>query len=480
MAATYRGSGTPDEFRSPDSGGGESPGRPARGLMSPNNRDAGHSSREFVAQDGALQDHPLGIVETIEQMKLTKLAFAAAVACGITAGNLTAGEANDISLVSHCSSPLCDSDPSCGCETDGCDGGCDSLCGLGGDCCLGEPFSLFGEHCGWTAGGWLQMGYHTNSNGLFNNRPDELQLQQAWLYAEKGIDTRCGFDIGGRVDVLYGTDAQNTQAFGTDPTGWDNDWDNGGPNGYGFAMPQAYVEAGYGDFSVKAGHFYTIIGYEVVTAPDNFFYSHAYTFNNSEPFTHTGLLGTYNMSDDVTLYGGYTMGWDSGFDDNGDTFIGGISADVSCDLTLTYATNIGRFNEARFNGAEQGYMHSFVADYSVTDRLNYVFQSDLLDTEDEAGANVRDTFGINQYLTYQHSDCVGIGGRFEWWNAQNGAAINDADVYALTLGVNYRPHANVIVRPEVRWDWDDSQIANLDDVGRTDMTTFGIDTILTF
>ena len=40
---------------------------------------------------------------------------------------------------------------------------------------------------------------------------------------------------------------------------------------YGFALPQVYGEVAMGDLSVKMGHFFTIIGYEVVTAPDNFF-----------------------------------------------------------------------------------------------------------------------------------------------------------------------------------------------------------------
>ena len=127
--------------------------------------------------------------------------------------------------------------------------------------------------------------------------------------------------------------------------GWDNTWDNG--VNYGWAMPQLYLEAGYGDLSVKAGHFYTIIGYEVVQATGNFFYSHAYTFNNSEPFTHTGILATYNLSDDVTFYGGWTEGWDSGFDDNGDNFLGGISVNLTDDFTVIYATTIGRFGSAR-------------------------------------------------------------------------------------------------------------------------------------
>ena len=404
--------------------------------------------------------------------------------------------------------PSCGVDPGCGCgggplgcaiggcdmggcdmgPTCGFDGGCDSPgcgskggCPLGFSCDLGEQWSLFGEHNGFTAGGWLQLGYHTAANSLFNSRPDEVQVQQAWLYLEKEADGSNGLGIGGRFDAIYGTDSQDTQAFGAG-RGFDNGFDNGAD--YGFALPQAYLEAAYGDWSVKAGHFYTIIGYEVVTAPDNFFYSHAYTFFNSEPFTHTGFLTTYNASDDLTLWGGYTFGWDSGFNDNGDAFLGGASASLTDNLTLTYTTTIGRFGEARFNDvAERGYMHSIVADVALTDSLQYVFQSDLLDTEDAGGATVRDTFGINQYLVKTISDCWAVGGRFEWWSADSATDVNgntvDGDVFALTLGINHKPHANVIVRPEIRWDWDDDLIAGLEDAD-DDQFTFGIDSIFLF
>ena len=76
--------------------------------------------------------------------------------------------------------------------------------------------------------------------------------------------------------------------------------------------------------SIIAGHFYTLIGYEVVGAPGNFFYSHSYTMYNSEPFTHTGALAQYAVGDNLTTYAGWVMGWDSGFEDNGDAFLGDI------------------------------------------------------------------------------------------------------------------------------------------------------------
>jgi hypothetical protein len=445
-------------------------------------------------------------------MRLGKLAMLAAIACGIHAGNAEAQENiySGVVPVSHSQQTACDcGEPVCGCEpvlglgADGCagagcdglcDGGCDSACGLGsrlglgglglGDCNLGDPFTLFGECGAWSAGGWIQMGHHNKNIPLFNKHRSNFNLHQAWLYAEKSIDTSAGFDIGGRIDYVYGVDAQDTQAFGTDPNGWDNPWDQGI---YGHALPQLYAEAGYGDLSVKVGHFYTLIGYEVVPAPDNFFYSHAYTMYNSEPFTHTGALATYQVSDDITAYGGYVLGWDSGFDDNGDSYIGGASLDLTENATLTYMSVMGRFGEGSTNvgGAtvnERGFMNSVVLDVALTDNLQYVFQNDYLDTEDETGATFRETWDINQYLIYNINDCLAVGGRYEWYQQEGvySPIGQDDEVTAFTMGLNYRPHANVVVRPEVRWDHDKSnaQLVGLEDGGS--QTTFGFDTIFTF
>ena len=341
------------------------------------------------------------------------------------------------------------------------------------------------------------MGYHNKNLPLFNRRKNDFQVHQTWLYFEKTIDTSCGFDWGGRVDYVYGTDAQDTQAFGIPNNHWDNQWDNG-PD-YGHALPQVYWEAGYGDFTAKMGHFYTIIGNEVVTAPDNFFYSHAYTMYYSEPFTHTGALITYNMSEDLDLFGGYVLGWDSGFDDNGDAFIGGGSVKLTDDINVTSTLVGGRFaDNLTFN--ERGIMSSTVASVQLTEQLNYIFQTDYLDTEDVNGTQVRKTFGINQYLLRQFGDRFSVGARVEWWNVDagstgfygdNATATNlqdDFDVYAVTLGMNIQPHANIIFRPEIRWDWvygSDTDLAAadislLEQMGDDDQTTFGIDTIILF
>ncbi|MFM8399737.1 MAG: outer membrane beta-barrel protein, partial [Pirellula sp.] len=161
-----------------------------------------------------------------------------------------------------------------GCDIgSGAAGGCDSMCGssglfgmgiLGTGRALNDPWKLFSNPiAGFNVGGWTSVGYHSYANPFsFNTYPKRLQLGQQWFYAEKVADGSNGVGLGGRVDYLYGTDAPDTQSFGIANNHWDNGWDNGAQ--YGHALPQAYVEAAYGDMSVKVGHFFTIVGNEVV------------------------------------------------------------------------------------------------------------------------------------------------------------------------------------------------------------------------
>lgn len=359
-------------------------------------------------------------------------------------------------------------------------GGCNSCCDNGGlgldlsfgqSCCLGDPWQLsdhvLNNSCCesvWNIGGWTQWGYHSESNGLYNNHDSRIQNHQSWLFLEKvakGDD--CNWDWGFRADIAYGLDAQDTQAFGSTNDSWDNDYDNGI---YGWAMPQLYAEIAKGNLRIKAGKFFTMSGYEVVAATGNFFYSHAYTTYNSEPFTHTGALASYQVSDDLEVYGGWTAGWDTGFErfNNGSQFHGGFAYDVSCNTKFSYFLNAGSFGLR-----EEGQQHGFIVDHKISDDLNYVFQSDILDTNGGDDHSV----GINQYLLYSVSDCLSYGTRAEWWK------FDGRSQYAWTVGLNYKPHANIILRPELRHDWNPSGTRfNADN--KDNFTTVAMDAILTF
>lgn len=372
-------------------------------------------------------------------------------------------------------SDCCDLGDSC------CDGGCDSACGGGAGLA-----GLFGGLDGIDVGGWAQIGYHTSNNALFNQHADNVNLHQAWLYAEKVADGSSGIGLGGRIDYVYGVDAQDTQAFGIANNHWDNGWDNGI---YGHSIPQLYAEVAAGDLSVKVGHFYTLIGWEVVGATGNFFYSHSHTMYNSEPFTHTGVLGQYAASDALTLYGGWVMGWDSGFEDNGDAFLGGYSADITDTTNITNQFVIGNFGEGAAD--ETGFMSSFIATTDLTDDVQHVFWVDYLDTDNGNGnARQRETFDINNYLLVTLADNLVWGQRFEWYYVDQGvygiAGANQSDFYAYTSGLNVSLSDNLMIRPEVRWDWNPDRVAGptetdaMTGVTRATQTTFGMDGIITF
>ena len=324
-------------------------------------------------------------------------------------------------------------------------------------------------------GGWASLGYTTKSTGMFNDRPNTINNHQSWFWIEKAADGSEGLDYGFRFDGMYGTDSGDTQAFGNRPGNWD--YENGFDRGasYGFAIPQLYAELAYEDFSVIGGHFYTLLGYEVVTAPDNFFFSHAFTMYNSEAFTHTGVLGSYSGFEGLTLYAGWTAGWDTGFDQfgGGSNFLGGFSYAPIEEVSATYITTAGNLG-----WIGKGYTHSIVVDTTPIEGLNYVLQSDYVSVTDYS------TIGINHYLMYWIWDEVGVGTRFEWWKPQY-AGEGAASYYNATIGTHLKPLPNLIVRPELRWQWspaadnnDARNVAGLPVYG--DDVIFGMDVIFTF
>jgi hypothetical protein len=382
-----------------------------------------------------------------------------------------------------CEEASCCCEPSCGCSSCGNDWSCL------GDCCLGEACTLqdYLDPCGCCdhhVGGWVQMGYHTEDTGLakvfgdlfdFNDSPDDLRLHQAWVYGEKVAEAgACSADWGYRVDILYGIDAQKTQAFGNNDGTWDNTFDNGI---YGWAIPQAYAEVAYGDWNFKIGHFWTLVGYEVVPATGNFFYSHSLTFFNSEPFTHTGVLGAYSLNDDTTVHLGWVLGWDTGFDqfDGGNAFHGGFIHQATDDVSVSYMCTAGNFG---FRSAgEPGFEQAVVVNATLSECWNYVFETDWAHSDgffddDDFEA---DDIGIVNYLFYTLNDCWKAGGRIEWWKS-NTVTGESTSFYELTGGFNYRPHANVVIRPEIRYDWTPSDEAVEDFTEEI----FGIDAIFTF
>lgn len=342
---------------------------------------------------------------------------------------------------------------------------------------------------GWTIGGWGTAGVnyntddpHDSSNGPMSmtDRNGELNLYQLNLFAEKTVNKGENWDVGGRIDYMFGTDTRYTQAAGT----WDTKIMN--PNSYyNMAVPQAYVEVfapvGNG-LSGKFGHFYTIIGYESVPSTLNFFSSHTYSFKSS-PFTTTGALFNYTVNDQWNVNLGAVKGMDN-FDLNP-----GAWAQMS-GLTWTNADTGTSLSFSIMQG--NGYQNMPANDleyYSVIfqqqlGKWHYVLQHDR-GTINHAVNNNQDTavwYSVAQYLTYQLDDVWGLGLRGEWFRDQSGFRYSggEANYYDVTAGVNYKPKSWLLIRPELRYDWAQAQTAPYDAGRQFNQFVMGIDAVIQF
>ena len=352
------------------------------------------------------------------------------------------------------------------------------------------------NHCGPQRGGfisrflphqlfshaWLTQGFALNPAGptnnfnlpvTFNDRANEYQLNQIYVSLGREVCRQGSFwDIGGQLDLLFGTDYFFTTATGLE-THQDGSpkWNSGdGPRGtgaslYGFAMPQVFAEVcapiGNG-LSVKLGHFYTIMGYESVMAPENFFYSHAYTKQYGEPFTHTGLLAAYNVSP-FGFQAGFTRGWDTWEDPAGNlAFLGGVkwTCPDGC-TTIAFTLHTG----AEDADGDNRTAYSLVCTRKLNRFLTYVLQHDLGVEQNAAvkpaGLDEAVWYGLNQYLLCDVTEHIRVGLRLEWFRDEDNARVlgipiatqtDGGNYFALTAGLNWRPRPNITFRPEIRWD----------------------------
>ncbi|MDR4516623.1 MAG: porin [Nitrosomonas sp.] len=321
-------------------------------------------------------------------------------------------------------------------------------------------------------GGWAEIGFTGNidnprgNNGpvTFNRGPNEFRLQQVYGYLEREVNKNTDtFSIGFRADLLFGSDARYTFASNFDA---DENFTGrilNGTSQHQLAFPQAYVDVyvpvGNG-LTVSLGHFYTLIGYEVVPSAGNFFFSHAYTMQYGEPFTHTGAIATYPVNNNITVKGGVVTGWDAHFDQPAN-FLGSISYTTDNERTSITGSLISGSVESRF-GTGTGdvkvdhnrTLYSLVLEHDVTDRLHYVLQHDHGNQEKTAFGRAAQWYGVNQYLFYDILHNLAAGMRMEWFRDDDGVRVNGfTDNYiAVTGGLNYTPIAGFTIRPEIRYD----------------------------
>jgi hypothetical protein len=390
---------------------------------------------------------------------------------------------------------------------------------------VGDPNeSKFMKDIGLKIGGWANAGVTYNgaspTNGFngpvtFGDRSAEFQLNQLNIFVQRAVAAEGdAWDFGGRFDVMFGTDSIFTQAYGSPALDVNSglvknrgNWDLNllGSNSnrfYDIALPQAYAEAyapiGNG-LNIKAGHFYTPIGYETVPAPDNFFYTHAYTMQYGEPFTHTGVMGNYTVDKNWAVMGGATTGsatggWDGSFNQQLGNWGGLAGTTWTSDDKNTSANISGTYGSTSEQSSKKWGLYSIVLKHNITDKTHLMLQHDhgyANGVLTNAGFQDAQWYGINMHLTYDIKDNLTAGIRTEWFRDQNGFRVGSpgrisaassngvnsyasgglnnnfsgsnsgagASYYGITAGLNWKPVKWLNIRPNVRYDWADGQVA---------------------
>lgn len=410
----------------------------------------------------------------------------------------------------------------------------------GNNCATGcNDAGCYGAGCGvkkspWTYGAWLEAGIYANGhgsrtdyqgsyfgNGDFMNNValSDFQMNQLWLYIAKEMDTRCGWDWGFRADFGYGTDMYLTQSQGIEfgATNFNHLNDRWGDGDYFASFPQLYAEIGYGNFGLKFGKFLSPIGHESVMSPERFFYSTSYAFGAS-PKTQTGLLASWQVNRCFDVFLGWTTGEDytrpgegwnwyaNGSDERfitasnmgrgihqtyGNSFYSednnaallGFNYKLGKKLSIGYAALIGKDDRyyAWDDESREYYVHSFIVGFKPNRCWDYTFEwtmrndchkVDFFGLENHSGA-----YGINNELIYKLNPCWAFGLRGEWMHAY-GFGVSD-DGFEFTLGANWTPCKNILVRPEIRYDtWDEYDY--YDDWNKGSQFSFGISGIIKF
>ena len=306
------------------------------------------------------------------------------------------------------------------------------------------------------------------------SKADGFNLNVVQLSIAKPMD-ESEWAAGYQVDLWMGPDANS---LGTQSV-----FGSGGSAAMGdFAIRQAYLSlrtpVGNG-IDWKIGVFDTIIGYESVASPNDPNYTRSYG-QTLEPQTHTGILATYRINDNISVAGGVADTIGPRINDRAFPPYGNKAESYKtymASLALTAPDSMGFLaGSTLYAGLVNGYSSSYGQNQSsyyvggtmatpVTGlRLGVAF--DYLSVH-----NWQDTFGPNNlndgnawvlglYASYQATEKLSFHGRFEYVDdqAQYFPNYNASGFKAeeLTLTAQYDLWKNVLSRIEFRWDHGDN------------------------
>ena len=325
-----------------------------------------------------------------------------------------------------------------------------------------------------TIGGYVEMGYEWDFTVPKNQAPsrssppnfiffpgdykNQLMLNQVDLDIQRTVDaTQNKFDIGFNIEGFYGRDAVYTHSNGI----LDNHNKHGGTSrDDDLDLEQAYltfaIPVGSG-LTLTAGKFATLLGNETINPTTNALYTHSYIFSYGIPFTQTGVLAKYNLTDALSITAGFTRGWNQSTDDNNGAidFLGELAWTVNSKLSATL--NVSEGPQSTDDNSDYWTVIEALGTFKVSDQLSLT--ADLLYGDANA---IAQWYAAAGYATYTFNKYVTGNLRAEFYHDgrgfTTGVGVTDTNYIEATVGVGITPlpdnnlASSLTVRPELRLD----------------------------
>jgi len=370
---------------------------------------------------------------------------------------------------------------------------------------------------------------------LFDDRPNQVQLNQVMLTAARPLDPAAtDYDFGFKLQGFYGSDARYTRFTKQFVSLSDQ-------NANQFDIVEANLQIhlpapGEGGLDLKIGQYSTPIGAETIDPSGNYFYSHSYIFNFSDPLKHSGFLASWHLVTGVDVYGGLDTGINTNFDNfpnhaqnsGPPAFIAGLGLSfLDGNLSFLGLTHIGTEipNAAIANGllpksvstsGDYRKIWDLVTTWKVDDSLTLINEANWIRDDALNNGGAAEAYGMAQYATYALGETLSLVARGEIFvDSQNvfvgqfgnnadfmrseqgypalsaytvtGGKLGQRSIYgAVTLGVNWKqalpiPHlTSLTIRPEIRADGVLNGGTPFNDGKDRQQTTVSVDAILAF
>jgi hypothetical protein len=324
-------------------------------------------------------------------------------------------------------------------------------------------------------------GYVENSY-VFNPHPGRGNVNELRFYdhdagytfnaAEISIkkDPSERYRFGYGIVATGGVDSQKNHSLGIF-----RDKDDQGPlfrNTPQIDFPEMYasylVPVGDG-LTLKAGKWGTPIGYEGYESPKNLNFSRSFLYTLGTPYTHTGLLASYQFTPWFGASAGFTNGWDSADNNNGYLRPMGLFDFTPIDkLTASVHWMFGpeqNRSQMRGNDVNQRWIVDTTIVYTGIDKVTLAVNFDFAGEEnDPALVGTRKDAdsrwgGIAGYAGYDWTKALRTVVRLEYFTDPQGVRSsetimpgNRADLWETTATAEYKIWRGLVGRLEYRHD----------------------------